>query len=227
MLTLITVTLITNGLMLTLALAALFLILWQNARREINIYFSLFMLAMVTWSAGSLLSRSTALVAVDENLTVVGLNLLEIGFGGACIALFLLVSAITDTRNLFTWSLAVGSAAVFILNKTTLSLFDVSFQYEISVTGVLNYSFPIVDTLISLVVVSATLISVWQNLPKIKETSMILGLLVFCLGQLVVLISPRLRTLGSAEHTATLAALTISYAIVRSQVMEPLIGRAK
>lgn len=227
MLTLITVTLITNGLMLTLALAALFLILWQNARREINIYFSLFMLAMVTWSAGSLLSRATALVAVDENLTVVGLNLLEIGFGGACIALFLLVSALTDTRSLFTWSLAVGSAAVFILNKTALSLVDLSFQYDISVTGVLNYSFPIVDTLIYLVVVSATLISVWQNLPKIKETSMILGLLVFCLGQLVVLISPRLRTLGSAEHTATLAALTISYAIVRSQVMEPLIGRAK
>ncbi len=227
MLTLITVTLITNGLMLTLALAALFLILWQNARREINIYFSLFMLAMVTWSAGSLLSRATALVAVDENLTVVGLNLLEIGFGGACIALFLLVSALTDTRSLFTWSLAVGSAAVFILNKTALSLVNLSFQYDISVTGVLNYSFPIVDTLIYLVVVSATLISVWQNLPKIKETSMILGLLVFCLGQLVVLISPRLRTLGSAEHTATLAALTISYAIVRSQVMEPLIGRAK
>lgn len=227
MLTLITVTLITNGLMLTLALAALFLILWQNARREINIYFSLFMLAMVTWSAGSLLSRATALVTVDEDLTVVGLNLLEIGFGGACIALFLLVSALTDTRNLFTWSLALGSVTVFILNKTTLSLFDVSFQYTVSSTGTLNYTFPIVDTLVYLVVVSATLISVWQNLPKIKETSMILGLLVFCLGQLIVLISPRLRALGSAEHTATLAALTISYAIVRSQVMEPLIGRAK
>ncbi|MBI5930844.1 MAG: GAF domain-containing protein [Chloroflexi bacterium] len=227
MLTLITVTLITNGLMLTLALAALFLILWQNARREINIYFSLFMIAMLVWSAGSLLSRATALVAVDEDLTVLGLNLIEIGFGGACIALFLLVAALTEIRSFFTWSLAIGSVAMLVLNKTTLSLFDISFQYEISVTGLLNYSFPLVDTLVYLVVVTATLISVWQNLPKIKETSMILGLLVFCLGQLVVLISPRLRALGSAEHTATIAALTISYAIVRSQVMEPLIGRAK
>jgi two-component system phosphate regulon sensor histidine kinase PhoR len=227
MLTLITITLITNGLMLTLALAALFLILWQNSRRKVNIYFSVFMLAMVMWSGGSLLSRTTALVSTDEDLTLLGLRFLEFGFAGACIAVFLLVATLTETRNLISWSLTAGGIILLILNETTLLIFDVSVNYRISASGLLLYDFALIDTLVYLIFVLATLVVVWQNLPKIKETSMILGLLVFSLGQLVVLISPRLRALGSAEHTATIAALTISYAIVRSQVMEPLIGRAK
>lgn len=227
MLTLITITLITNWLMLTLALAALFLILWQNSRRKVNIYFSVFMLAMVMWSSGSLISRTTGFVSTDEDLTLLGLRFLEFGFAGACISVFLLVATLTETRNLVTWSLTVGGVTLLILNETTLLIFDVSVDYSISANGLLLYDFALIDKLVYLIFVLATLVVVWQNLPKIKETSMILGLLVFSLGQLVVLISPRLRALGSAEHTATLAALIISYAIVRSQVMEPLIGRAK
>ena len=227
MLTLTTATLIVNGLMLTLAIGSLFIILWQDSRRDTNIYFSIFMLAMVLWASGSLLSRATAQVSVDEDLTLVGLRILEIGFASACLSIYALAATLTQTRSTFFWSTILAAIILLIGYQVFLAAADVSFQFEISDQGLLTYTFPRVNHLIYLMSSIGTFFIVWQNLNKIKQPTLTFGLLLFSFGQTASLLSPRLRGLAIAEDTSTLAALTISYAFVRSQVMAPLLGRTK
>jgi signal transduction histidine kinase len=227
MLPLTTVTLIVNGLMLTLAIGSLFIILWQDSRRDSNIYFSIFMLAMVLWASGSLLGRATAQISIDENLTLVGLRLLEVGFAGACLSIYALSATLTQTRSTLFWATVLAGIIILIGYQIFLAALDVSFQYDIDEQGLLTFTFPRVNHLLYLVFSIGTFFIVWQNLSKIKQPTLSFGLLLFSFGQIASLLSPRLRALAIAEDTSTLAALSISYAFVRSQVMAPLLGRSK
>lgn len=227
MLPLTTVTLIVNGLMLTLAIGSLFIILWQDARRDSNIHFSIFMLTMVLWSSGSILGRATAQISVDEDITLIGLRILEVGFAGACISIYALSATLTQTRSTFFWATVLAGIIILIGYQFFLAALDVEFQYEIGENGLLMYTFPRVNHLLYLLFSFGTFFIVWQNLSKIKQPTLSFGLLLFSLGQTASLLSPRLRALAIAEDTSTLAAISVSYAFVRSQVMAPLLGRSK
>jgi signal transduction histidine kinase len=228
MLTPITLVLISNGLMLTLALGSLFIILWQDSRRELNIYFSLFMLTMMLWASGSLLSRVGAMVSTPDNqLTPLGLRMLEIGFGGACITVYLMTLTITEVRRLFFRSAVVGAIVLLLFYHVMLAFLDVQPDFEINEDDLLIYDFGTINSVLYLLFSFLTLVVIWRNFGKVRHATLSYGLALFSIGQIVGLLSPRLRVLAVAENTSTLAALIISFAIVRSQVMAPLLGRTK
>lgn len=227
MFTLLTIALISNGLMLTIALGSLFIILWQDARRESNIYFGIFMLAMMVWASGSLLSRITALASADLEFTLVGLRLLEIGFGAACISLYLLTITTTEIQSLLFRSALLSGLFLLFVYQAALALLQVEPDYTINADGILLYQFGIVNGLIYLAFSVTTLAVVWRNFNRIRQPSLSAGFMLFSFGQTMALISPRLREFAFAEITSTIATLILSYAFVRRQVMEPLLGHTK
>lgn len=223
------ITLFTNGLMLTIALGSLlvFVVLLQNSRRALNNTFGIFIAAMVIWSSGSLISRATVQITVDENLTRAGLWLLEIGFGVACISIYVLAGVLTESRNKIFWFTVLVGVITLLVYQLLLFLLEIPIRYSTNAQSLLTYSFPRVKGIVYFAFSLGTLFIVWQNQPKIQQRSMTLGLSVLAVGQIAALVSPRLRSLAIAEDAATMATLVIIYAIIRAQVVDPLSGRER
>src|ERR1041385_6165710 len=93
------IALITNALTIPLALFMLILLLWQDYRSSENIFFAVLMTMIVLWSVGVLLARTSAYVGGPDELVSVGMRLLEIGFSGSCVCLYLFTLTLSGSYN--------------------------------------------------------------------------------------------------------------------------------
>lgn len=221
------VVLLLNGLTLTLALGLLILVLWQDLNSEPNRYFSLFLLMVVIWSSGSLLARSAAYVGAGQGAVQTGLRLLDIGFSGSSISLYVYSAVLTGLRGKMFRLLSLASLGVVFVYQLALLLSGSPRSFEISSSGVLIYSFSTPFVVLYLVFQLSTIGLIWRNRQKIRDRALWSGILLFCMGQIIGLLSPRLRMLGISEDVSAAAALMMSYAVVRQQIMVPLLGRAR
>jgi signal transduction histidine kinase len=216
--------LIINGVSVALSLVLLVLILWQDSRSEINLAFAGLILAVMLWTAGSLFSRATVIIGSLNAVTDLGLRLLEIGFTASCVMIYLFVIVVTGgQRRIFTY-LALGAGALMItqlvigfsLTPAYTARPDGALLYEYGLSGMLLYgSFAAVALFITL-----------QRGRKFKERGLALGILGFTVGLLLELISPQLRALAITLDMVTISLLLLGYSLVRSQIIEPLAGRA-
>ena len=65
-----------------------------------------------------------------------------------------------------------------------------------------------------------------QRRRKIRDRGLLAGIHMYALGMLIELISPELRDRSAGMDISSIAALLISYSLVRVQIIEPLSGRA-
>ncbi len=223
-----TLTLLFNGLTLTLALGLLILVLWHDASSDTNRFFALFLGMMVLWSSGSLFSRAGAYADAGSGIIQTGLRLLDLGFTGATISLYMFSAVLTGVRG--RWFRAMGLLALVVVIAFQLLLalvVDTPRGYEVNDDGILRYDFDTPSMVLFLGFQLATIFLVWRNRLKIQTGALTVGVLLFAGGQILGLLSPRFRMLGVAEDIGAVAALVMSYAVVRQQIMLPLLGRAK
>jgi len=216
-----------NGLTLTLAMGLLILVLWQDPNNEASRWFSLFLFMVMLWSSGSLLGRAAAYVNAEQGMIQTGLRLLDIGFSGATISLYIYSAVITGIRGRWFRSMAFASLVVIFAYQLLLLFTDTPRPFEISENGVLSYSFDPPSILLYLAFQLSTMLLVWQNRRKIRARTLVAGILLFSGGQMLGMVSPRFRMAGVAENVSAVAALMMSYAVVRQKIMSPLMGRAK
>ncbi len=222
------IALLSNGLTLALALGLLILILWHDPGSDSNRYFSLFLFMMVVWSAGALLGRAAAYVNAGTGVIQAGLRLLDIGFTGASISVYIYSAVITGVRGrLFRIVALAGLSLIFVYQLLLLFLSDTPQPYQISGDGTLIYRFDTPSVLLYLGFQIATVLLVWRNRLRIGARALWGGILLFTAGQMLGLLSPQFRRLGVAEEVSAMAALIMSYSVVREQIMIPLLGRAK
>ena len=221
-----TVTLITNGLTLALALVLLMLVLWLDPRSPLNQLFALFLLMVLAWAAGSLVARTAAFVSVDAPLTAWGLRLLEIGFTGAALALYMFTMALTGAGG--RWLRAASVAAMVLFLAYQLLLAPVRIHPPGAAgDGALRYEFGASSLAFYLLFQLATVYMVWRYRRKVGQRTLVAGILLFAAGQALDLFSPDLRAAGVSVTVCAPAAMIISYAVVREQVMKPLVGRTQ
>ena len=221
------IALLFNGLTLTLALALLLLILWQDPNSEANRYFSLFLLMVVIWASGALISRAAAYVNAGQSTIQLGLRLLDLGFTGASISIYVYSATLTGLRGrLFRVASLAGLGVVFAY-QLLLLLSSAPRSFELAEDGSLLYNFEFSTVILYLFFQIATISLVWRSRRRIRARILILGILAFSIGQVLALLSPRFRVLGIAEDISAMAAFLMSYAVVRQQIMTPLLGRAK
>lgn len=221
-----TITLLLNGLTLALALSLLLLLLWQDSRNETNRYFSLFLFSVLIWTAGSMLARAAAFVNAEQQTIQLGLRLLDIGFAASNICLYLYAVVVTGSRGRWFRVAAIAGLAVMLFYEVLLLVTDTPRPYEVTQSGVLHYRFEPSSALLYIIFLSGTVLVIWRNQRKIRARSLVIGILLFVIAQVLGLVSPRLRALGIAENGGSLAALLMSYAVIKQQIMTPLLGRA-
>ncbi len=220
-----TLTLITNGLTIALALVFLLLALWQDPRSRLNQLFALFLLMVALWAGGSLVGRSAAFVGADVSLMSWGLRLLEIGFAGAALSLYLFTVTLAGVGGRLLRAVSFAAMALFLAYQVVL--FPVRI-FDPGAVGprLLRYEFQVSSLAFYLLFELAIVFMVWRYRRKIDQPVLVTGILLFVGGQVIDLLSPALRAAGVSVLVSAPAALVISYAIVRQQVMNPLLGRA-
>ena len=75
-----------NGITLALAFGLLLIVLWHDARKPLHRYFAIFLILVMLWNAGALLTQTALLIGVDETLLRVAVAAMELGFSGASVA---------------------------------------------------------------------------------------------------------------------------------------------
>jgi len=168
-----------NGLTLTLAMGLLILVLWQDPNNEASRWFSLFLFMVMLWSSGSLLGRAAAYVNAEQGMIQTGLRLLDIGFSGATISLYIYSAVITGIRGRWFRSMAFASLVVIFAYQLLLLFTDTPRPFEISENGVLSYSFDPPSILLYLAFQLSTMLLVWQNRRKIRARTLVAGILLF------------------------------------------------
>ena len=223
-----TLTLLLNGLTLAFALGLLILVLWQDSRSAANRYFALFVVMVAIWSAGSLLARSAAYAGGERAVIRLGLRLLDFGYVGASLALYVYVVIVTGARGrLFRLVSTVGLAIILTYAFVLLFVVETSRSFEVTSSGLLNFQYGQSEAGLFLALHGATMLLMWRHRAKIRSRGLTWGILLYCAGHVVALISPRLLMLSAAEDVSAFATLVMTYSIVRHQIMIPLLGRAK
>ncbi|MCZ7538758.1 MAG: ATP-binding protein [Anaerolineae bacterium] len=223
-----TLTLLLNGLTLAFALGLLVLVLWQDSRSAANRHFALFVLMVAIWSAGSLLGRAAAYTGGERAVIRLGLRLLDFGYVGSSLALYVYAVIVTGVRGrLFRLVSAVSLAIILAYVFFLVFVIETSRPYEVTDSGLLSYRYGTPEIILFLALHAATMFIVWRHRARIKARGLTVGILMVCAGHTLALISPRLLMLGTAEDVSALATLIMTYAIVRHQIMVPLLGRAK
>lgn len=193
------VILLFNGLTLALALGLLTLILWHDPNSEANRYYALFLLMMVIWASGSLLGRAAAYVNAGESTIQTGLRLLDIGFSGANLSIYIYSVVITGVQGRLFRSIALIGLTVIFAYHLLLLFSDAPRAFSINDNGVLVYNFNQPSAVLYTTLLLGTMLMVWRNRLKIHDQPLIVGILLFATGQILALFSPRFRMAGVSE----------------------------
>src|SRR5450432_3192684 len=221
-----TIALLVNALTIALALFMLILLLWQDYSSRENLFYAVLLIMIVIWSMGALLARTSAYVGGPTELTNLGMSLLQVGFTGSCLGFYLFTVILSAGQSpRFLPIIAIGML-VLLAYQVGLSFLIARPVFEIQIDGTLRYDIDPVGTLFyGSLAFAATLIS-WQQRRKIRDTALLVGLYGFGIGLLVELISPDLRNKSVGLDICAVSAFTISFALVRIQMIKPLRGRA-
>lgn len=216
-----------NGLTLTVALAILILILGHDPRNRANQYFALFLFMMVTWASGSLLARAAAYADAEADIVQFGLRLLDIGFAGAGISVYIYSVVVGGYYTRFFHYIALAVLSVtFVYQVLLLAVLETSRAFEIE-NNVLRYDFDRSGTMLYLTFQFATVVLVLQTRRKLRSWMLTYGMLLFSAGQISAMISPQIRMWGGAEDISAIASLMMSYAVVKRQILAPLLGHTR
>ncbi|NJL95219.1 MAG: GAF domain-containing protein [Anaerolineae bacterium] len=252
MLTPVTLALVLGGVTIALAISFLIILLWYDSRRLTNLYFAGFLVMVVCWQAGSMLGRGSALTLLQgplntpsevgnvltneterttvsgEEFVIIGLRLLEFGFTGAALGLYLYVVALSGNRSVFFQSVALVALLALLAFHLLLNFWlDAEASYSVSAEGVLSYQFTPTSALVFGSLNVMTLVVIWQGFRKVRRAVITFGIMLFCLGQLVALLSPPLRNLAIGENAGAIAVLVMSFSLIRAQIIQPLVGQTR
>ncbi len=216
-------TLLINALSLALAMSFLLIILWQDSRKELNQFFAIFLFLITLWNVGALLTQVAVMVGMDVVLIQFAVGILELGFIGSSIAIYVLTTVLigTSLKRFRTMALAslilVVAYRGFIIANTppTFEIISESFTYRFPLLSVLFYIF--FDFL--------TLYLVWHYRRTLRSRVMIFGIVLFVIGQSTGFLNPELFVVWISTSISAVAALIISSEMIQQEIIKPLASR--
>jgi signal transduction histidine kinase len=221
-----TAALVITSVTILISLVMLLLILWQDSRSTLNLTFALFLGMVMTWASGTLLSRFAAFAGAPTTLIATGVRLLEVGFTGACVMLYLFTMILTGGQGRQFTRVAAVSIGLVVSYQIVMALTSPAPAFSVRDDGTLVYAFNAFGAVLYATFTLATALMAWQRRRKIKGRWALPGIYGFCIGILIELISPELRHRAIGIDISALSTLVISYAMLRIQIIEPLAGRA-
>jgi PAS domain S-box-containing protein len=217
-----TITLLSNGLTLTLSLAFLIIVLWHNARKALNWFFAIHLLLVILWNVGSLLALVAGLVGFDERVIRLCIMLMELGFTASSVSAYALTALLTGFHTRRFQLLALISLAVVIIYQLFLMAADAPIIYDSTEMPHFRYRFQISSTIFYLIFGGTTLYLTWRYRRKIRSRDLTLGIGLFVLAQSAIFLNPDLEIVSLSTITGGIATLVTSFAILRQEIITPL-----
>lgn len=207
-----------NILMIALSMGFLIIILWYDIHRRVNQFFALFLIFMLLWNVGFLLSGIAPILESSTQFESLTRGMTQAGFVGASIGGWALVTVIfsVQPRHFRRWTLfyivlGVGftSALVFTDNLTDRS----------QIISVSTFFFLIFGSL--------TLYVIWRYWRKLQSIAIIIGVLLFIAGQAGSFLNPELGITSLSVSVSSFGTLIISFTVIQRELITPLFERSK
>lgn len=221
-----TVTLLINGLTLALALSFLIIILWNDARKELNQFFAAFLFLVALWNVGSLLAQAIALIEDESPLLDISLSVMEVGFTGSSVAIYALTAGLVKLHTRRFRVLTFASLFLILVYRIMLIAGDVvPIPVSPQDPATLTYQERPLLIMFYLIFDGATLYLLWRYRRKIHSYDLQFGIFAFVIGQSLGFLNPELQTISLSVTVSALATLVICFAIVRQEIIRPLAER--
>lgn len=217
-------TLLINALTLPLAGAFLVIILWSDARKELNQFFAAFLLLVILWCGGSLAAQMLLFVDAPTPLINLAVGVLELGFTGSSVAIYTLTAALLRVLSRRFRVLAFTALLVILITRLVVTFGGAS---SIISRVSRDYSYQSQPFLIAFYLVFGfgTLYLLWRYRRKLRSAMMRTGIVLFVIAQSLGLLNPELDAASLAVNLGALAALLISFALVQQEIIRPLAAR--
>jgi two-component system, OmpR family, phosphate regulon sensor histidine kinase PhoR len=220
-----TITFLSNGVTLALSCGFLLIVLWNDARKELNQFFAAFLFLVILWNIGSLMTLAVSFIDAASSVIALSVGIMELGFTGSSIGVYALTASLVGVHSrkfrvfAFVALFLVLGYQIWLLSQHT------SPDFEILGEGFFKYRFPLPVVLFFLIFDGSALYLVWRYHRKIPSYSLIVGLTLFVVGQSMGFLNPELRIVSLSINLSSIAALIISFAILRQEIIVPLANR--
>ncbi len=220
-------TLLLNGLTLTFSLSFLLITFWQDTRKELNQFFAIFLFMVTLWNTGSLLLQAAALIESGPALTVLAISIMELGFAGSSIAIYVLTTVIVGAHTRRFRLLAFVGLLIVLGYQLILIATRVPLRFERLTTGIFIYQLQPLSTLFYIIFDTATFYLAWRHRRKMRTLALLYGIIFFVIGQSLSLLNPALQTLSISINISSISALVISFSMLRQEIITPLAERVR
>ena len=222
-----TLTLLLNGITLALSLSFLLITLWQDTRKELSQFFAIFLFMVTLWNGGSLLLQAASLIENTPTLTTIAISLVELGYAGSAIAIYTLTAIVVGAQTRRFRTLAFVGLFFVLAYQLLLIISNVPVRFERLGAGTFTYQIQPLSALFYLVFDTTTFYLIWRYRRKIRSRALWVGILIFVVGQTLILLNPELQALATAINLSSIAALIISFSILRQEIITPLSERVR
>lgn len=220
MLTANAITVLINSLTLALALGFLLMVIWHDARKELNQFFAFFLLFVILWTIGSLFVQSLEIVSdVSPVFAGLSIGILELGFTGSSISIYILVTVLAGIRSrqfrflsLLTLGVVIGLRVLLIVIR----------PLQIDPEQALSYRFSFISISLYLLFDVTTLYVSWQYRRRLRSVMLISGIILFLGGQSLVFFNQEIFIASLATSVSSIGVLLISAAILQREIISPL-----
>jgi signal transduction histidine kinase len=216
------VTLLVNGITLALASGFLLIVLWNDARKESNRFFAAFLIVVIMWNIGSFLVQAGLLITDDSGLVNFAVGIMEIGFTGSSAVVYILTTVIVGAHSRRLRTLALFCVAFVLTYRLSLIARKTD---VVGVDAILSQRFQPSFVIFFAVFGAMTLFLIWEYRRKIRSRGLIVGIVIFVVGQSFIFVNPTLILASLTTSVSSIGALIISFAIIQQEIITPLSER--
>lgn len=219
------ITLLINAVMLPLALAFLVIILWNDFRRELNQFFAVFLSLVILWNGGSLLAQGLTLIDPQSELIKLMVGIMELGFTGSSVAVYVLAAVIVKAHTRRFRALALAGLLVVVFFRLLPILGNAPSAFVTLDGGEISYQAQPLVVIFYVIFDWGTLYLLWRYRRKVRSRLMEGGIALFVVGQSLGFLNPELQTFSISINISAVSALIISFAIMGQEIISPLAER--
>jgi len=141
------------------------------------------------------------------------------------VAIYSLVAVLVKAGTRRFRMLALLSLSIVLTLRLLLILNDAPIWFEMPSGSLILYRAQPLQTLFFALFDSAALYLVWRYRRKIRSRGMMTGIVLFVAGQSLAFVNPALQTFSLAVIICALAALMMSFSLLRQEIFRPLAER--
>lgn len=220
-----TITLLVNGLTLSLALGFSIIVLWNDYRKELNQFFFIFLVLVMLWNAGTFITLATITIRPVFAPADLLVSLMELGLTGSSIAIYALTTILVQVQRSRFRYLVFASLLLLLLYRVVLIASSAPVPIQIDEAGFITVEAQPLLILFYVIFGMATLYLVLRYRRKLRSRQLVVGIVLFVAGQTMWFLNPELQSFALALIVSSAATLLISFALLRQEIITPLAER--